>query len=675
LDVPIRIGPLRLPRTLGKFQWGETEYGIGIIPLGGYVKMLGQDDNPANAQKEAERIRVRKTAGQEADSFTADAPDTTGSEQYELDPRSFPAKSVPQRMAIISAGVIMNLIFAVIFGAIAYGVGVKYLPSEISGTTPGSPAWVEDVPTGATIVQLGQSGEENQHLRFDWDLRQYVAYAGMNDDPQPIKMRLQKPDGQDLWVSLPPDMRMVRLGEEDFATIGVRSTGSTTLSKSMPALPGSAAEQATPPFEPGDKIIGLDGRLFDTSRANEKGDLPAYELEAALARNLDQPLTFDVQRADKSSGAESLTQTLTITVPPNPMKCLGVEPRMGPIEAVRKGSPAEEAGFQVGDVITRVQGAEVGDPMVLPQRFRPWIGQEVRISVRRPQGEQHEEVELVVRPEDRFQFVPATTPGGLVGIEPIGVAYSVENTLVGVQPDSPAAQAGMQAGDQLLEVRFVPSTDDAKKLAKELFGRTLERAIEFGPTKKNWPYVFWLLQNMPAGIDVELKYTRGEQEMTAQLQPVKSSQWFWEDRGIQTSALYRIHTAASWSEAWHLGFRETKESLFRVFDVLGKLVTFQLSPKNLGGPLMIAAVAGSEASQGIPRLLIFLTFLSANLAILNFLPIPALDGGHIVFLAAEAVTGKPVDERLQGTLTLIGVAALLGLMLFVFANDIGRLFL
>src|SRR3990172_12440144 len=54
-DVPIKLGPIALPRTLGKFQWGETEYGVGVIPLGGYVKMLGQDDNPANAQKEAER--------------------------------------------------------------------------------------------------------------------------------------------------------------------------------------------------------------------------------------------------------------------------------------------------------------------------------------------------------------------------------------------------------------------------------------------------------------------------------------------------------------------------------------------------------------------------------------------------------------------------------------------
>jgi membrane-associated protease RseP (regulator of RpoE activity) len=82
------------------------------------------------------------------------------------------------------------------------------------------------------------------------------------------------------------------------------------------------------------------------------------------------------------------------------------------------------------------------------------------------------------------------------------------------------------------------------------------------------------------------------------------------------------------------------------------------------------SVEGHETSPGRPGL-----FALSNLAILNFLPIPALDGGHIMFITAEAVTGKPVDERLQGTLTLIGVVCLLGLMVFVFANDIGRLFL
>jgi regulator of sigma E protease len=107
--------------------------------------------------------------------------------------------------------------------------------------------------------------------------------------------------------------------------------------------------------------------------------------------------------------------------------------------------------------------------------------------------------------------------------------------------------------------------------------------------------------------------------------------------------------------------------------VLQKLFTGQLSYKSMGGPIMIARAAGAEASHGLPRLLVFLTFLSANLAVLNFLPIPALDGGHLMFLAAEAIRGKPVNERLQVVLTLIGVGCLLSLMVLVFALDIHRL--
>jgi regulator of sigma E protease len=83
-------------------------------------------------------------------------------------------------------------------------------------------------------------------------------------------------------------------------------------------------------------------------------------------------------------------------------------------------------------------------------------------------------------------------------------------------------------------------------------------------------------------------------------------------------------------------------------------------------------VAGSFASQGPSALLLFLTMLSANLAVLNFLPIPALDGGHMLFLSAEAVRGKPVDERLQMRLTIVGVICLLSLMVFATLMDIQR---
>ena len=97
-----------------------------------------------------------------------------------------------------------------------------------------------------------------------------------------------------------------------------------------------------------------------------------------------------------------------------------------------------------------------------------------------------------------------------------------------------------------------------------------------------------------------------------------------------------------------------------------------MSATNLSGPLGIIGVAGSFASQGIAPLLLFLTMLSANLAVLNFLPIPALDGGHMLFLSAEAIRGKPVDERLQIRLTIAGVICLLSLMVFATAMDIQR---
>ena len=102
-----------------------------------------------------------------------------------------------------------------------------------------------------------------------------------------------------------------------------------------------------------------------------------------------------------------------------------------------------------------------------------------------------------------------------------------------------------------------------------------------------------------------------------------------------------------------------------MLSVLRLLATGKLGIGSLGGPFEIINAANQEAKKGIASLLLFLTFLSANLAILNFLPIPALDGGHMMFLTAEAIRGKPVNEELQVRMTLVGVMCLLGLMAFV----------
>ena len=158
-----------------KFRWGETEYGIGIFPLGGYVKMLGQEDNPAKLREEMERAKRKTGRREEGETRRREsAAPRRGLQQLPLlklpvsrspslpsscsplyDPRSFLAKSVPKRMAIISAGVIMNLIFAFLMAVVAFGIGVKETPCVVGEVFPGGPAWQADLRPGDRILEIG----------------------------------------------------------------------------------------------------------------------------------------------------------------------------------------------------------------------------------------------------------------------------------------------------------------------------------------------------------------------------------------------------------------------------------------------------------------------------------------------------------------------------------------
>ena len=171
---------------------------------------------------------------------------------------------------------------------------------------------------------------------------------------------------------------------------------------------------------------------------------------------------------------------------------------------------------------------------------------------------------------------------------------------------------------------------------------------------------------------LSLTFNRDGETQKAELTPVDSPVWYSPNRGLVLSIQQEIHKADSWGEAIALGSRNTWESMMHVFRFLKKLSIGHISPTNLGGPATIAAFAGSEAMAGITRLLLFLTLLSANLAIINFLPIPVLDGGHMLFLCYEGIRGKPVDERWAMGLTLAGLMFILGLMVFVIGMDLYR---
>ena len=106
---------------------------------------------------------------------------------------------------------------------------------------------------------------------------------------------------------------------------------------------------------------------------------------------------------------------------------------------------------------------------------------------------------------------------------------------------------------------------------------------------------------------------------------------------------------------------------------LYKMVVGDISSKNIGGPLTIAKTAGDAAEQGTSSLVFLMAMLSINLGVLNLLPIPILDGGHLLFFFIEAIRRKPLEDRQRELAQQVGLVLLVGIMIFAFWNDIERL--
>jgi regulator of sigma E protease len=653
-DVPIRLGPIQFPRVLFRRKVGETEYGIGIVPLGGYVKMLGQDDNPANAAKEAERIRVAREQSSDGSDLEP---------QTNIDPRSYPAKSVPQRLLIISAGVVMNLIFAVIFGMVAYRVGVSYTPCLVGSTSPGLSAWEVGLQSGDRIIQLGRDGILSDHLRFDKDMTVTVMMTGANRELD----LLVQPRGTPAGAVSAAEWTTVRLSnpQEELhgrPIIGISPFGSTEViltDELQEALGHLTAMQAQPALQAGDIITAVNGQPVEDY----------VQLSIQLARRVDEPLQLTVQRIMEDSQQQPTTQTLEVVVPPQPLRWLGLEMQIGPIASVQRGSPAELAGLLPGDRITHVDGQPVKNPMTLPHRLRRMAGQDVKVSIVR--GESAEPITLSVPLRQVNMFHTGMGLGDALASEALGVAFTIENQVVSVADGTPAAAGGMLPGDVIEQVQFLPASPEDADRERAIFGG--ETIADLSESPQGWLHVEQRIQLGLPETKVRLTYSRDDSRQETELMPANAPGWFVADRGLKLTTAEEVHKEPNWSRAWQLGLRETRESIRQVYFILFRLISGQMSATNLGGPAAIATMAGMEAHAGIPRLLVFLTLLSANLAVINFLPIPVLDGGHAMFLLYEGIFRRPVNERVAFGLTMAGFCFILGLMLFVIGLDVWRL--
>jgi regulator of sigma E protease len=222
-----------------------------------------------------------------------------------------------------------------------------------------------------------------------------------------------------------------------------------------------------------------------------------------------------------------------------------------------------------------------------------------------------------------------------------------------VVEESPAQEAGIQSGDIIRSINSqeVESFEDIFVLVGGSNGEKLEVVVERSGELKGMVLVPELKPGKNIfGEDIE-KYIIGivgsGDSFHKRFGPIQALKRAWDD----TYGLVKLTIIS-----------------------MGKMITGKVSAKNLGGPLMIAQMAGEQARAGWMNFAFFIALLSVNLGIINLFPIPVLDGGHLLFFGIEAVTGRSVSEKIREKLIQFGAAVLVALMIFVFYNDIARLF-
>ena len=609
----IGFGPI-----LWSFKKGDTEYALSAVPFGGYVKMLGQDDID---------------------------PSQLSSEEIAEDPRSYSAKPVWQRMAIISAGVIMNILTGLVFFAIAFKSGVQTRPARLGPIVVGKPAWKAGLQTGDLLTRI--NGRECSDFG---DIMRGVALTSGNVEIEGIYR-----DGRTFKKTLTPDKSDTR------RMIGVAPAWDLRLTAFGEAngpctLHGTPAADAVG-FQPKDRIVQVGGQAVKNFA----------DLQTLLTERRGDELEFVVER-----GLETKPERVAIKVAPNRFRRLGLSMDIEKISAVEADSPADQVQLKPGDKIAKVDGQEVGkeiDPVELPDYFQSRHGQSVSIEfTREVEGTKKTQVaQLIPRNRtgwtDRFEL-----KGSPLSVPSIGVAYHITSRVLKVASGSPA-DGKIAADDTITAIElYLPS--DAKD---DGFTAALG-SMKFESSEKQphiWAQAFWLMQLAPTR-HLRLTVSSNDVKRVVELEPARdpNSQLFFPDRGFVFDDESMTQKAATIGESFAMATDHASSTGVEIYLTLRSLVRRDLSFKELHGPIGIAKVAHQFASQGLSPLLLFLGFLSVNLAVLNFLPIPVLDGGHMVFLCWEAVTRKRPSERVLIGATYCGMAFVLGLMVLVIYLDL-----
>ena len=327
----------------------------------------------------------------------------------------------------------------------------------------------------------------------------------------------------------------------------------------------------------------------------------------------------------------------------------GYVPVIGEVEA---GSVADVAGLEAGQEIVAVDGRETPTWQALSFRLLDRIGDSGTISfaVKYPDSDVVYESEAVLQQWLSDQEQPDLYGG-------LGIALytpEVPPVISEVVPQSPAAAAGMQSGDKVLRADGVPMT-----LWMDWVDYVRERAEQ----------------------PIELEFERDGELLRAVIVPERISDGNGESFGRVGLGVALPEMPPGMVREFQRGplqslgasFNRTGEMVMFTLKSIKKMLIGLISPKNLSGPITIAKVASASAKSGLEAYISFLALLSVSLGVLNLLPIPVLDGGHLLFYTVELLAGRPVPEKIQSLGYQLGLFVVLGIMMLALYNDFARL--
>jgi regulator of sigma E protease len=594
----------------------ETEYRLNWIPLGGYVKMLGQDDMKPG--------------------------------QVVSDPRSYNNKSISQRMVIVSAGVIMNVILAAFGFMYIFTVGFKVPKPLVGMVIPGSPAQQayridkegKHVPApiqvGDTILELNgrwQSDFEKIHLN---------TALLISGDPVPVTVQHINGTTEQLYV-VPnkPD------ADTQFPLIGIGPSQTLAAVPVDPDLPKNAKAaddgDVLPELnkiQPGDIITQIDGKPIETVKI----PVALYDAVQAAAG---KPVAVTIKNAAGISRSEKLASEFVPPFDEQPISFGGLR-MLAEVATVPKESPAFSK-LHAGDIVMSIADAgSSGDQEKYPT-------QKSLMDFIRAAGANKTRLTMTVRRDGKTVTVIGLVPSYKISKDHLGLDVSLtaadqQPIVAEIPADSAAKTAGIPAGARLVSIDGKPISNwfDVNDVFNDLKPETAVAVV--------------------ASVDDQDK-TFSLKPTDADIEKAKQNQLLAMASVMLQPADYE-RKASNPLEAAKWGIGETRDAILQVYQTVRSMIKGSISSTEISGPVGILGAGYRVAELGTTRLVWFLSIISANLAVMNFLPIPIVDGGLFTFLIIEKIKGSPISPRVQAAAQAAGLVILLSVFAFATYQDV-----